>query len=507
VSSATRARWVLIRRAAFLSTLALTLRASPARARDAFGDADPGPADAGIADAPPASALLETTPAIPGSGEQAPQVPPSPPAPEATQTAPQGPAPGIEHWRANFQSTYLWQDHPAFSAPYDGPHSLVHTSESSYSLSATLYLGFRPWRGTEIFANPEIIQSEELSDLHGLGGLSNGENQKSASPKAKLYSARAFVRQTFNLGGERTQVAAGPNQFAREIAGRRLVVTLGQMALVDIFDNNAFAQDARTQLMNWSFLTHAASDYAADARGYTWGIAVELYFDDWAFRFGRFAQPKESNGLPIDFKLWQHYGDNLEIEHRHSLGGRPGKLRILGVHNYARMGAFDDAVAFGLQHGATPDLATVRRDQSKFAFGLALEQVLTADLGVFGRFSWNDGRTETYAFMEVDRSLTAGAVMRGRLWHRPDDTVGLGLAQNEISDARRRYLANGGLGVFIGDGQLSNYTPERIAEAYYAFAPTAGLWASVGYQLIGNPAYNADRGPVSVFSIRLHIAY
>jgi hypothetical protein len=415
--------------------------------------------------------------------------------------------PSPELWRANFQSTYVWQKHPGFSAAYDGPNSLVHTAESGYTLTATLYLGLHPWRGTEIFANPEIIQSEELSKLHGLGGFSNAENQKSGGPKASLYSARAFIRQTINLGGEASVAAAGPNQFATRDASRRLVISAGQMALVDIFDNNAYSHDGRTQFMNWMFMAYGASDYAADARGYTWGLAIEYYFDDWALRIGRFAQPKESNGLSMDFKLWQHYGDNLEIEHDHTLGSRPGKVRLMGIHNYAKMGAFNDAIDDALQNGGTPAFDNIRRDQSKFAFGLSFEQALTVDLGLFGRASWNDGRTETYAFTEVDRSVTAGAVMRGRTWRRPDDTLGLGMAVEGISDAHRAYLARGGLGAFLGDGQLANYAPERILEIYYSLAAARGFWASAGYQWIGNPAYNADRGPVSVFSIRFHAEY
>jgi carbohydrate-selective porin OprB len=234
---------------------------------------------------------------------------------------------------------------------------------------------------------------------------------------------------------------------------------------------------------------------------------VEVYVDHWAFRFGRFAQPKESNGLALDFKLWQHYGDNLEIERAHEVFGQPGRVRVLGIHNRARMGGFDDAVELAQRNGGTPALADVRRDWDKYAVGVALEQAISSEIGAFGRASWNDGRTETYAFTEIDRSISAGGAVRGRAWRRPDDTFGLAFAQNGISDGHRRYLASGGLGVFLGDGQLPNYAAEWILECYYSAAPTPGLWASVGYQLIAHPGYNADRGPVSIFSIRFHAEY
>ena len=425
----------------------------------------------------------------------------------AEAAAPLLPAADGRFWRVGAQATYIWQKHPGFAAAYDGPHSLMSTAESGYTLTATLSLGLRPWRGAELFATPEIIQSEELSELHGLGGFSNAENQKSGGPKARLYNARAFLRQTVNLGGEPVAVPDELIRFPATVTRRRVVISVGQMALIDVFDNNAYAHDGRTQFMNWSFLTHAASDYAADARGYTWGGAIELYLDAWGFRLGRFAQAKQSNGLALDFALWQHFGDNVEIEHAHALVGQPGRVRVLGVRNYARMGGFEEAVALAQQTGGTPDLAAVRRNRSKYAVGLALEQAISTDLGVFGRASWNDGRTETYAFTEVDRSLTLGGTLRGQWWRRPDDTFGLALAQNGISEAHRRYLASGGLGIFLGDGQLPNYAVERIVECYYSFPPTPGLRASAGYQLIDHPAYNADRGPVQIFSIRFHAEY
>ena len=414
--------------------------------------------------------------------------------------------PRAKDWRFNFQTTYLWQQHPDFSAAYDGPHSLSSSKDTGYTLTATLFVGFRPWRGAEIFFNPEMIQSVELSSLYGLGGLSNSENQKSGGPTATLYHARAFLRQTFDFGGDTASLDAGPNQFTSETTRKRFVLTVGQIALIDIFDNNSFAHDGRTQFMNWALLTYGASDYAADARGYTYGLALEYYSNDWAFRAGRFAQPKESNGLPIDFNLIRHYGDNFEIEHHHTIRGQGGKIRLLGFRNYACMGSFHDALEYARNHGGTPDVANVRKEQSKLGFGISLEQNLTQDAGFFARYSWNDGRTETYAFTEIERSLTAGASAKGRRWFRPQDTIGVAFIQNGISDVHQRYLSAGGLGNFIGDGRL-NYGFERIIEADYSLQAFKGLWLSGGWQHFWNPAYNKDRGPVSVYSIRMHFEF
>jgi hypothetical protein len=412
-----------------------------------------------------------------------------------------------EDWNANFQTTYIWQMHPGFSTRLpDGPHSLSSQHETGYTLTATLFLGHRLWRGAELFFNPEVLQSTTMSDLHGLGGLSNGENQKAADTTARLYSARAFFRQTIRLGGKDVPVEAGANQFSGQVSSRRLVVTLGQMALVDIFDNNAFAHDPRTQFFNWALMAGGASDYAADARGYTLGFAVEYYRDDWAFRFGHFAQPKESNGLALDYRLWAHFGENFEVEHRHALWGRKGSVRVTPFLNYAKMGGFSEAIAHPDAILGTPAVADVRRDRAKLGFGVGLDQNLTHDLGLFGRYSWNDGRTETYAFAEIDRSLTAGLAMAGRLWFRPRDTVAVAFVQDSLSDSHRTYLAAGGLGNFLGDGWL-NYRPERVFEAYYSFHAFSGLWITLDGQYIMNPGYNADRGPGTFLGCRLHFEY
>lgn len=409
-------------------------------------------------------------------------------------------------WNAGFQSTYVFQRKPSFSAPYSGPKSLSPNAENGYTLTATLFATVRAWPGAELVANPEVTQSQELSGLSGLAGLSDGEAQKSGGPEPKLYRARVFVRQTVPLGGEETFAAPGPNQLGGRVASRRLVITAGNFALSDVFDGNAYSHDPRTQFLNWTLMAAGATDYAADVRGYTWGLSVEWYLDAWAFRLGRFAQPKRSNGMEIDPDVLAHYGDAVEVERSHRLLGQPGKVRVLAIHNRARMGAFRDALDLAAARGGAPDFADVRRAQSKYALAVGFEQALLADVGLFGRLSVNDGRTETYAFTEVERSLHLGASVKGTRWRRAEDTFGVAWVQNELSSAHRAYVEAGGAGLFIGDGAL-RYRPERIVEAYYSLAAWKGLWISVDAQRTWAPAYNADRGPVNVLGCRFHAEY
>jgi high affinity Mn2+ porin len=408
---------------------------------------------------------------------------------------------------ADFQATYVWQDKPSFRAASSGPNSLSPQRERSYSFSATAFLGVRPWRGGEVYLDPEVVQGAPLSRLQGLGGLTNGENQKTAGANPTPYVARAFLRQTWELGGTSEDVESAPNQLAGSVASRRLVLTAGKLAVTDVFDRNDVAADPRTRFLNWSFLTHGAYDYAADARGYTWGAALEWIHDDWALRAGRFLVPDLPNGTSLDWRAAHHFGDQVELEHDHTIAGQPGKVRLLVFRNRARMSRYTDALGAAAATGAVPDLNAVRfGEQSKRGAGLALEQQLGAQASVFARAARADGRTETYSFAEIDQSLSAGAVLKGGAWGRAQDTVGFAVARNGLSSAHRQYLTAGGLGYFIGDGALA-YRPELIAETYYSVAAARHAFVTLDWQHIVHPAYNAQRGPVNVGSLRLHVEF
>jgi hypothetical protein len=411
-----------------------------------------------------------------------------------------------EDFKVHAQTTYVWQQKPGFSALYSSDFSLKPEKERSYSFSATAAFGWRLAANTELYFNPEATQGVPFSHLTGLGGLANSEQQKTGGPELKFYRARLFIRQNWNLGGEKEQLAPSFNQLAGLQDRHRITLTVGNLAVSDIFDGSAIAHDGRTQFLNWALLTHGAFDYAADARGYSWGAALEYYADDWVMRGGRFMQPAESNGLALDTRIMRHYGDQLELEHAHTLGKLPGKVRLLAFRNQALMGSFRDALADAPNNGGVPDVSRVRTERSKIGAGLNIEQAITPELGVFARASWNDGASETYAFTEIERSLSAGAALNGSGWQRAQDTLGIALVRNGLSQAHRDYLAQGGHGAFIGDGRL-NYRPEDIAEMYYSLGITPAVYLTLDLQHIRNPAYNADRGPVSVASVRLHARY
>ncbi len=407
------------------------------------------------------------------------------------------------------QITYNWQKHPSYHAAYTGPNSLITGSETMYTFSATASLGFRPWQNGELYFNPEITQGVPFSsNLVGLGGFTNGEITRAGGTTPKLYRQRLYVRHTWNQGGGSEHVDSEFNQMAGTVDKDRWVLTAGNFSTLDVFDGSEYAKDPRIQFMNWSHWTYAAYDYAADARGFGWGATLEWYKQDWTFRFGRMTGPQEPNGLPVDRALGKHYGDQIEVERRYTLAGQPGAVRLLGWRNRAVVASFSDALAWLRANPGvytTPEALYRSRNGEKIKYGLGIniEQALSDDLGLFLRAMHADGRTETYAFTEVDGSLSLGMLLKGRAWGRAQDTVGLALARNTLSDQRRQFLEAGGMSFFIGDGAL-NYRPEMILESFYSWQVCKSLALTADYQRILNPAYNADRGPINVYALRLH---
>jgi high affinity Mn2+ porin len=403
--------------------------------------------------------------------------------------APSPPGPIDESpWSLGWQATYVWQNKSAFQARYTGLNSLLPNQELSYSFTATGFIKYKPWTQGEFELHPEAAQGVPLSRLTGLGGLSNGELARTSGANLTVYRARAFYRHRL---------------------GEQWVVTGGNFSALDVFDGNDFAHDPRLNFLNWSFLTHGAWDYPADARGYSWGGSVEYLGRNWSLRFGRFILPKESNGLALDPAIFARYGDVLEWEKPYQLGkseAEPygGKIRLMAFRNTTRMGSFEEATQLGRATGTVPDLSNTREMRTKVGVGVNVQQQLGRDLGGFLRWSWADGKSETYAFTEIDSSMSLGAVLKGTAWSRPQDSLGFAVAVNRISGARQAYLAAGGQGFFLGDGRLS-YAPERIYELIYQFKISKNLSLAFDYQRISAPAYNADRGPVSIFGLRAHI--
>ena len=420
-----------------------------------------------------------------------------------------------ENFSLHGQATYVLQYKNRFSSPYVGDKSLLSTGDQgkSYTLTMTPFMGARLWEGAAVFYNPEAVESVAFSNLSGLGGFPNGEMQRGTNVPMKFYNARYFIQQSFGFGGGQEYVEGGPNQLAGTVDKRRLRITYGGFSALDYFDNNKYSHDPRTQFLNWSFMAMGAWDFPANSRGYTYGVVAEYFDEGWAVRLGRLAMPMEPNALRLDWGLNKQYGDQIEFEHKHTIGTQPGALRFLVFQNRGWMATYSNAMNLAAQNNlATPDILTSRNSyQKKWGYGVNLEQAITDKAGLFARWSWNDGQTETQAFTDIDRSLSGGIVVNGAHWGRANDTWGIAGALNGIAGSQIAYLSyggnngSGGSTMFIGDSKL-NYRKEQILETYYSVNIWKGTYLSADYQYIANPAYNADRGPVSFFGLRAHIA-
>jgi high affinity Mn2+ porin len=406
------------------------------------------------------------------------------------------------------QTTVVWQYHPAFRSPYEGPRSLHHRPEDAVSHSYTLYTGVRlqPW--LDLYVDPEMIRGGGISTGVGLAGYTNGEVIRNPQAGESPYLGRAFLRATVPLDGKSEGAEADLLQVGRPRPVRRLVLTGGVLAAADIFDTNRYANSTRTQFLNWSFINNTAWDFAADTRGYTRGGAVEWIDDSFAIRLGSFQMPTVANGIDLDGDLLHSHGDQVEGEiHPTLLASRPTVVRMMAYENRARMGNYRDALVLARRTGTTPDVTRTRHhDALKYGLALNMEQPLTEDgkTGLFTRLGWNDGATETFAYTEADWTVSVGAQVGGGTWHRADDRLGVGVAANGLSEAHADYLARGGLGFELGDGRL-DYRPETIAEAYYLVQVAKWIALTVDYQFIADPGHNSDRGPASVVSLRLHL--
>jgi len=407
--------------------------------------------------------------------------------------------------RANvhFQVTTVTQAHPRFDAAYSGQNSLNPDSEHETTVTSTLYVGAHLWKEAELYVNPEMSGGSGLSKAFGIAGFPNGESFRVGSPEPHIYLARLMLRQTLAVGSETEPVEEEVNQLGGRRPVRRWTVTAGKFGITDIFDDNTYSHEPRTQFLNWADWTPGAWDYPADTRGYTWGTAIEYECEVWAVRFAAAAEPKEANGLELDKTLRNAYSLIGELERKYELGGQKGAARLILFDNRARMGNYRQAIQEA--RGGKPDIIATRRPgRSKWGFVVNLEQALGETAGLFFRGSWNDGRNEAWAYAEIERSVTVGGVRKEPLKWRPRDEAGLAFIVDALSRDHRDYLAAGGLGFMIGDGKL-NYGLEKIAELYYKALLRKGIWLTADYQFVQNPAYNRDRGPVHVFGLRLHV--
>ena len=486
------------------------------------GEATPSTSGAGFQIVPASPGDANTYKLVPDGAEGFKLVPASPTdantyklVPTATSAAPTEATP--QQMYVGFQASTITQHVFPFHSPYAGAESFLSRNETETTDTYTIYVGYRINKRLEAYVDPEISKGHGLSTGYGLGGFTNGDVVRTPTLDQNPYLARYILRYVLPLGKETETVAQGESQLAGPRATHRLVFWGGKMGVSDIFDVNRYANTTRTQFMNWGLINCAAYDYAADTRGYSQGAAAEYITPSFALRAGVFQMPKIANFISLSSDYKNNFGSQVELElHPKFLATKagPGIIRLLGYYNRAHMGDYRGSVTLAQQTGAPPDItATETTGNKKYGYVVGYEQPLAdnGNTGLFGRVGYNDGKTEDFAYTECDRIGSLGGQLSGTRWHRPNDVFALAVEQNDLSAAHKDYLAAGGSGFLLGDGQL-NYGSERLLETYYNYqfskhGAATTIFVTPDYQYIHNPGYNKDRGPVSVASFRVHLEF
>jgi len=439
-------------------------------------------------------------------------------APTSTETKPEiadDPAPAMfphfetgRFWLTG-QANFIFQTHPPFHAAYSGQNSLSPDYEKATSRVLTLYTGLRLNDSTEFLVDMEEAGGAALSTGLGLAGNTDLDIVRNPSLSKAPYLARGIIHKVFALSQDKVESNRSSLSLFKELPRRRLEVRFGKFSMVDFFDQNSVGSDTHFQFANWTVDNNGAYDYAADTRGYTVGATADYEERNWGFRFAEALMPKVANGIDLVWKPWQAHAENFEYELRRGvIPKKSGTVRVLAFTNYANMGIYRDAIA-QFQRGLVPRPDITNHPwhiTRKYGFGINLEQNLTSYFTAFGRFGWDNGKTESFAYTEVDQTFAGGLGAKGGLWHRRFDRAGLAVVTNGICKDHQVYLADGGLGFLLGDGAL-RYGRENIVETYYTAHVWRGIYVAPGVQHINNPGYNRDRGPVTVPTFRLHTEF
>ena len=416
-------------------------------------------------------------------------------------------------WCAHFQLTVIVQNHAGFNAKYSGTNSLQDTVETgATSITSTIFLGRKLWKGAALYFNPELSGGRGLSYAVGVAGALNGETYRIGDAAPVVSVARAYLQQNIALGNDYEDQNDAANQVGGKIPSRRITISLGKFSMSDFYDKNGFSHDPRSQFMNWSLMSNGAWDYPANTKGYTYGIVAELIQPAWALRLSSVAVPKIANHPDMEYEFGKAHSETAEFEHQLNINKRKGTIRVLLSYTASRAPSYQqglDALKNNdsfLLKVISGNAQNTSFDGKKTGVGINIEQEIANDISAFARVGWNDGKHATWAFTEIDQTAHLGLSFKGTKWKRKDDVAGIAAVINGISSDHREFLKEGGYGFIIGDGAL-NYAHEEIIETYYNLSLFTSVTLGFDYQFVNHPAYNKDRGPVHVFGIRAHVEF
>jgi high affinity Mn2+ porin len=408
------------------------------------------------------------------------------------------------------QANFISQWHPTFPSPYQGKNSLSPQAQDATSRVLTLFTGLRLTDSTEFLCDVQETGGAGLGQALGVAGFFNLDVVRNPSLGKAPYIARLIWHQILPLESKKVASERSPFSLFQELPERRLEIRFGKMSLADFFDLNTYGTDSNFQFMNWTVDNNGAYDYAADTRGFTYAAMLEYHDHNYVLRFAEALMPKVANGIHLEADLGLARAENFEVElHGRVVGKQPGVVRLLSYVNHANMGDYMQQINEWLatRNTPVPEIANHPLQTTiKYGFGVNFEQPLKRWLGVFGRWGWNEGQHESYAYTEADQIWQIGLGGNGAYWGRSADRMGLVFESNGISHDHALYLGYGGLGFLLGDGKL-NYGRENIIESYYTLHLWRGIYPAFDLQYLVNPGYNRARGPVIVPSLRLHVEF
>lgn len=420
----------------------------------------------------------------------------------------------IKRFTLHIQETTVSQYRPKFNALYTGAHSQLPENEWGTTITSTIFAGLRLWNNAQIFVNPEIAGGHGLSSAFGIAAFTNGEAFRVGNPDPVFYVARAYFRQLIAINKEKEWQSDNENKIQQYIPKKYFAFTIGKVSIADYFDDNTFSHNPRTQFLSWGLMSNGAWDYPANTRGYTPSAIIEYISPKFEIRYAISMMPNTANGNIMDKNIDKANANSFEIKYKYQLNGKQGKISAIAFYNTAFMGSYSAQNIISKPDSINPNfykndysiVASRQYGRSKYGFGLNLEQYITNDIGFFARASYNDGKNETWCFTEIDKAFSLGTSITGSKWKRKNDVFGLAYCVSGLSQEHADYLSKGGLGFIIGDGKI-NYNSEQLIETYYSASLLNGkVIPSLVYQSVANPAYNKDRGPINIYTIRLHVS-
>jgi len=419
------------------------------------------------------------------------------------------PHPDNSKWWVSGQANFIFQAHGNFYAQYSGPNSFKNTPENAISRVLTLYTGYELTPTTAVYFDLEEAGWGGISGALGLAGFTNLDVVRNPSISTAPYVARAMLEQIIPFSKEKVEQERTALTLQTELPVRRLDIRLGKFSTADFFDYNIGGTDSHYQFMNWVIDNNGPYDYAADTRGYTVGVILDYEDRNWGLRFGEMLMPKVANGPDLDWTVSNSRAENTEFELRPTLlKDRDTKLRFLSYINHANMGNYRESILLW-KGGITPapDITATRKPGTiKYGFGINFQQEFAKDIWAFGRWGWNNGKTESFAYTEDESGVEIGTYFVGTRWKRSLDRAGVAFVSSGIKSYHQQYLADGGLGFILGDRGLT-YGRENIEEVFYTVHAWRGLFFAFDLQHVNDPGYNQVRGPVTVPGVRMHVEF